>query len=274
MTEETPTGMRLDDVGIHAMSVMEDGRTVGLVVTEQQLGPATEPTLADLREALTAVYGTDFGIHDPTWISRFTDATRQATAYRSGRVLLAGDAAHSHPPTGGQGIGLGVQDAVNLGWKLAQVVRGVSPDGLLDTYQAERHPATARVLKNVMVQALLQRGDARTEAMRDTISDLLGFEGPRAQLAGLLSGLDVDYDLGEGHPLLGRRMPDLDLMTPTAPDESSSCSTTPDRCCSTSARPVASTSRPGRTVSSSSMPTTPGPGSCPSSAPSPPPKPC
>ena len=126
-------------------------------------------------------------------------------------MLLAGDAAHIHPPAGGQGIGLGVQDAVNLGWKLAQVVQGVSPDGLLDSYHAERHPATARVLKNVMVQALLQRGDARTEALRDTISDLLGFEGPRAQLAGLLSGLDVVYDLGEGHPLLGRRMPDLDL---------------------------------------------------------------
>ena len=94
------------------------------------------------------MYGTDFGIHDPTWISRFTDATRQAAAYRSGRVLLAGDAAHIHPPTGGQGIGLGVQDAVNLGWKLAQVVQGVSPDGLLDSYHAERHPATARVLKN------------------------------------------------------------------------------------------------------------------------------
>ena len=217
VTEETPTGMRLDDVGIHAMGLMEDGRTVGLVVTEQQLGPATEPTMADLREALTAVYGTDFGVHDPTWMSRFTDATRQATAYRSRRVLLAGDAAHSHPPTGGQGIGLGVQDAVNFGWKLAQVVRGVSPDGLLDSYQAERHPATARVLKNVMVQALLQRGDARTDAMRDTISDLLGFEGPRAQLAGLLSGLDVGYDLGEGHPLLGRRMPDLDLVTAQGP---------------------------------------------------------
>ena len=212
-TEATPTGIRLDDVGIHAMNVMEDGRTVGLVVTEQQLGPDTEPTLADLREALRAVYGTDFGTHDPKWISRFTDATRQAAAYRRGRVLLAGDAAHIHPPTGGQGIGLGVQDAVNLGWKLAQVVRGVSPDGLLDSYHAERHPATARVLRNVMAQALLQRGDARTEAMRDTIADLLSFEGPRAQLAGLLSGLDVRYDLGEGHPLLGRRMPDLDLTT-------------------------------------------------------------
>jgi 3-(3-hydroxy-phenyl)propionate hydroxylase len=217
VTEETPTGIRLDDVGIHAMNVMEDGRTVGLVVTEQHLGPDTEPTLADLREALTAVYGTDFGTHDPKWISRFTDATRQAAAYRRGRVLLAGDAAHIHPPTGGQGIGLGVQDAVNLGWKLAQVVRGVSPDSLLDSYHAERHPATARVLRNVMAQALLQRGDARTEAMRDTISDLLSFEGPRTQLAGLLSGLDVRYDLGEGHPLLGRRMPDLDLTTVHGP---------------------------------------------------------
>ena len=217
VTQEPPSGIRLDDVGIHAMSVMEDGRTVGVVVTEQQLGPATEPTLADLGEALTAVYGTDFGAHDPRWMTRFTDATRQAAAYRSGRVLLAGDAAHIHPPTGGQGIGLGVQDAVNLGWKLAQVVHGVSPDSLLDSYHAERHPATARVLKNVMTQALLQRGDPRTVAMRDTISELLSFEGPRAQLAGLLSGLDVGYDLGKGHPLLGRRMPDLDLVTAHGP---------------------------------------------------------
>ena len=217
VTEEPPTGIRLDDVGIHAMNVMEGGRTVGIVVTEQQLVPATEPTLAELREALTAVYGTDFRAHDPRWISRFTDATRQAAAYRSGRVLLAGDAAHIHPPTGGQGIGLGVQDAVNLGWKLAQVVQGVSPDGLLKSYQAERHPATARVLKSVMSQALLQRGDARTEAMRNTVSDLLSFEGPRAQLAGLLSGLDVRYNLGDGHPLLGRRMPDLDLTTAHGP---------------------------------------------------------
>ena len=217
VTEETPTGIRHDDVGIHGINVMEDGRTVGIVVTEQQVGPATEPTLADLSEALTAVYGTDFGIHDPSWISRFTDATRQAAAYRRGRVLLAGDAAHTHPPTGGQGIGLGVQDAVNLGWKLAQVVQGVSPEALLDTYHAERHPAAARVLRNVLTQAFLQRGDTRTEAIRDTIAELLTFEGPRTQLAGLLSGLDVVYDLGGGHPLLGRRMPDLDLATPLGP---------------------------------------------------------
>jgi 3-(3-hydroxy-phenyl)propionate hydroxylase len=212
VTEETPTGIRLDDVGIRAMNVLEDG-TVGVVVTEHELRTGAEPTLADLREALQAAYGTDFGFHEQTWMSRFTDATRQAADYRRGRVLLAGDAAHIHPPTGGQGIGLGVQDAVNLGWKLAQVVHGVSRDDLLDSYGAERHPATARVLKNVMTQALLQRGDARTEAMRDTIADLLTLEAPRARLAGLLAGLDVRYDLGEGHPLLGRRVPDLDLVT-------------------------------------------------------------
>jgi 3-(3-hydroxy-phenyl)propionate hydroxylase len=215
--EEPQVGVRMDGVGIHAMNVMPDGRTVGLVVTEQRLGPDTKPTLAGLRAALTAVYGTDFGVHGPTWLSRFTDATRQATDYRRGRVLLAGDSAHVHPPTGGQGIGLGAQDAVNLGWKLAQVVHGVSDESLLDSYQVERHPATARVLRNVMAQAMLQRSDSRTDAMRDTLSDLLGFDGPRTQLAGLLSGLDAHHDLGEGHPLLGRRVPDLDLTTPVGP---------------------------------------------------------
>ena len=212
VTEDVPTGIRLDDVGIHAINVTADG-TVGLVVTEQRLGPDSEPTLAQLRHALTAVYGTDFGVHDPSWVSRFTDASRQAVAYRRGRVLLAGDAAHVHPPTGGQGIGLGVQDAVNLGWKLAQVVRGVSPDDLLESYHAERHPATARVLANVVTQAFLQRGDARTVALRETYAALLAYDEPRTHLAGLLSGLDVRHDIGEGHPLLGRRMPDLDLVT-------------------------------------------------------------
>ena len=196
---------------------MADGRTVRVVTTEQQLGPATEPTLAELSEALTAVYGTDFGIHSPTWISRFTDATRQAAAYRDRRVLLAGDAAHIHHPAGGQGIGLGVQDAVNLGWKLAQVVKGTSPDGLLDTYHSERHPAAARALKHVMAQSVLQRPDVRIAALRDTVDELLRFDGPRKLVAGLISGLDVAYDLGEGHPLLGRRMPDLDLDTPDGP---------------------------------------------------------
>jgi 3-(3-hydroxy-phenyl)propionate hydroxylase len=217
VTEPLPLGYRLDDIGIQAANMMEDGRTAGIVVTERQLRTSTEPSLAELREALTAVYGTDFGVHSLRWISRFTDSTRQAAAYRKGRVLLAGDAAHTHPPTGGQGIGLGAQDAVNLGWKLAQVVHGTSPDTLLDSYHAERHPATARVLENVMVQALLQRGDARTTALRSTYSALLAFEEPRALLTGLLSGLDVRHDLGDGHPLLGRRVPDLDLTTADGP---------------------------------------------------------
>ncbi len=217
VTEETPEGIRLDATGIHGLHLMEDGRTVRVMSTEQELGPATEPTLADLGEALTVVYGTDFGVHNPTWISRFTDATRQATAYRDRRVLLAGDAAHIHHPAGGQGIGLGVQDAVNLGWKLAQVLKDISPDGLLDTYHSERHPAGARALKHTTAQSVVQRADVRIEALRDTIAEMLSFDGPRKLVAGLISGLDVVYDLGEGHPLLGRRMPDLDLITPDGP---------------------------------------------------------
>jgi 3-(3-hydroxy-phenyl)propionate hydroxylase len=214
MTEETPRGIRFDDIGIHAVHPMPDGRTMRVVVTERQLGPAAEPTLADLSEALRGAFGTDFGAHSPTWISRFTDATRQAVAYRSGRVLLAGDAAHVHHPAGGQGIGLGVQDAVNLGWKLARVVAGTVPDTLLDSYHAERHPAAARVLRHTMAQSVLQVGGPRMAALHDTLGELLGFDEPRKAVAGLLSGLDVAYDLGEGHPLLGRRMPDLDLETP------------------------------------------------------------
>ncbi|GAA2169184.1 FAD-dependent monooxygenase [Pedococcus bigeumensis] len=216
LSEEPPTGMRQDDVGIHGINLLA-GSTFGVVVTERELGGGAEPTLADLSAALTQVYGSDFGVHDPSWLSRFTDAALQAADYRRGRVLVAGDAAHIHPPTGGQGIGLGVQDAVNLGWKLAQVVKGASPEALLDSYFAERHPATARVLDNVVTQAILQRSDARTDAVRATFADLLGSDRPRNQVAGLLSGLDVAYDLGEGHPLLGRRMPDLDLVTPAGP---------------------------------------------------------
>lgn len=216
VTEETPAGIRLDEIGIHALSAMPEG-TTGIVVTEQQLSLAPEPTLPELSAALVAAFGSDFGAHDPRWMSRFTDATRQAVDYRRGRVLIAGDAAHVHPPTGGQGVGLGIQDAVDLGWKLAQVVGGVSPDSLLDTYRAERHPATARVLRNVMAQASLQRGDARTEALRAMLAELMADDGARARMVGLLTGLDVAYDLGEGHPLLGRRMPDLDLGTADGP---------------------------------------------------------
>jgi 3-(3-hydroxy-phenyl)propionate hydroxylase len=186
-------------------------------VTEDHVGHSSEPTLRDLSEALIAVYGTDYGIHSPTSISRFTDMTRQAAAYRDRRVLLAGDAAHVHYPTGGQGLQTGVQDAMNLGWKLAQVVKGVSPDSLLDTYHAERHPVAARVLHNTMAQTALLRPDERSKAAREAMSELLSMDEPRKRFAAMMSGLDIQYDLGEGHPLLGRRMPDVDLVTADDP---------------------------------------------------------
>lgn len=217
VTEELPAGPTYDASGIHGLSLMADGRTVRIVSFEPELGGPDEPTLADLGDNLRAVFGTDFGVHDPTWISRFTDTTRQAAAYRNGRVLLAGDAAHIHSPAGGQGIGLGIQDAVNLGWKLAQVVKGTCPDSLLDTYHAERHPAGARTLQYTMAASALQRQDARTGAVRDLVNELTAFDQARTYVAALVSGLDVAYDLGEGHPLLGRRMPDLDLVTTSGP---------------------------------------------------------
>ena len=227
MTEEPELGIRHDAVGMHALGRVEyeihdgeiiwkDSGPIRVMVTEQHVGRG-EPTLRDISEGLIAVYGTDFGVHSPTWISRFTDMTRQAAAYREGRVLLAGDAAHVHSPDGGQGLNIGVQDAVNLGWKLAQVVNGVSPDGLLDTYHAERHPVAARVLRNTMASVALRRADDRIKALGDVVSELLSYEEPRRHFAAMMSGLDVHYDLGEGHPLLGRRMPDLDLVTADGP---------------------------------------------------------
>jgi 2-polyprenyl-6-methoxyphenol hydroxylase-like FAD-dependent oxidoreductase len=217
VTEEPPRGIRHDAIGVHGLHRLEDGRTVRVVVSEQHLGPSSEPTLRDLSQALITVYGTDFGIHRPTWISRFTDMTRQAAAYRSGRVLLAGDSAHVHYPAGGQGLSLGVQDAVNLGWKLAQVVDGTSPASLLDTYQDERHPVAARALQHTMAQGVLQRADERMKALVDMVSELVTMDEPRKRLAGMISGLDIHYDLGPGHPQRGRRMPDLALVTADGP---------------------------------------------------------
>ena len=217
MAGEPEWGMRNDAIGVHGLSRLAEGGPVQVVLTEQQLGPAEEPTLGDLREALIAVYGTDYGLHSPTWISRFTDMARQAAAYRHGRVLLAGDAAHVHNPVGGQGLNTGVQDAVNLGWKLAQVVHRASPESLLDTYHAERHPVAARVLRHTLAQIALRRPDDRSRVLNGIVSELLGMEEPRKRFAGMMSGLDIHYDLGEGHPLLGRRMPDLDLVTANGP---------------------------------------------------------
>jgi 3-(3-hydroxy-phenyl)propionate hydroxylase len=217
MAEEPEWGLRRDALGIRSLSRLEDEGSVRVLVTEQRLGRTGEPTLRDLSEELIAVYGTDFGVHSPTSISRFTDMARQAASYRKGRVLLAGDAAHVHYPAGGQGLNIGVQDAVNLGWKLAQVVKKTSPESLLDTYHAERHPVAARVLRNTMAQVALLRTDDRTNALRDTVSELLSMDEPRRRLAAEMSGLGVHYDLGEGHPLLGRRIPDLDLVTANGP---------------------------------------------------------
>ena len=217
MSEEPEFGIRHDDNGTQAIGRLEDGKRVGVVVSERYAGQTGEPTLGDLSRALIAVWGTDYGVHSPTWISRFTDMTRQAASYRTGRVLLAGDAAHVHYPVGGQGLNTGVQDAVNLGWKLAQVVNQISPDSLLDTYQAERHPVAARVLRTNMAQTPLTRSDARIDALRDHVSELLSMDEPRKRFAGMMSGLDIHYDLGDGHPLLGRRMPDLDLVTAGRP---------------------------------------------------------
>jgi 3-(3-hydroxy-phenyl)propionate hydroxylase len=217
MREEPDLGIRRDDNGTQALGRLEEGQRVRVVVSERYVGQSGEPTLRDVSQALVAVWGTDYGVHSPTWISRFTDMTRQAASYREGRVLLAGDAAHVHYPVGGQGLQTGVQDAVNLGWKLAQVVHGTSPESLLDTYHAERHPVGARVLRNTLAQTVLTRSNARIDALRDTMSQLLGMDEPRKRFAAMLSGLDIHYDLGEGHPLLGRRMPDLDLVTANGP---------------------------------------------------------
>ncbi len=210
MAEEPPRGFRRTSAGIHALGKLDDGR-VRLVLCEPRVGQGDTPSLSELRDLLISVCGTDYGMRNATWISRFTDAARQATSYRTRRVLLAGDAAHVHSPVGGQGLNLGVQDAVNLGWKLAQVVRGTSPESLLDTYQTERHPVAAAVLRTTMALSALRRGDEHTEALRDTMAEVFALDEPRRRFAAKMTGLDVRYELGEGHPLLGRRMPDLDL---------------------------------------------------------------
>ena len=228
LAEESEWGTRQDAIGIHGLGRVEyeivdgeivyaDSGPVRAMVTQRHLDTSSEPTLRDLSEALIEVYGTDYGVHSPTWISRFTDAARQAATYRQGRVLLAGDAAHVHSPDGAQGLQIGVQDAVNLGWKLAQVVNGTSPSELLDTYHAERHPVGARLLRTTTAHVELRRPGARTDALRDTIALILEAEEARRRCAALMFGLDIHYDLGEGHPLLGRRMPDLDLDTAGGP---------------------------------------------------------
>jgi 3-(3-hydroxy-phenyl)propionate hydroxylase len=227
MTELPPYGVHRSSDGVYAFGrsefeikgseiIYKDIGPIGVMVPELDANATTEPTLDDLKTRLIALCGTDYGVHSPTWISRFTDMSRQASSYRHHRVLLAGDAAHVHSPIGGMGLGTGLQDAVNLGWKLAQVVQGNSPDTLLDTYHSERHPVGARVLKATMAQVALHREDARTLAAREIIGEMLKLNDTRKHIAGMMSGLDIHYDLGipsSGHPLRGRRMPDLDIVT-------------------------------------------------------------
>lgn len=211
LTGEPEWGLRSDAIGTHALSKTDDGKT-GILLTERSIGVA-EPTLDHLREGLVAHYGSHYGVHSPTFITRFTDMTRQAETYRRGRVLLAGDAAHIHYPAGGFGMNLGIQDAVNLGWKLALVVKGAAPHSLLDTYHAERHPVAANMLRYTMATVALSRTDDRTKVLSAIVAELMGMNEPQLVTAGRMSGLDIRYDLGEGHPLLGRRMPDLDIKT-------------------------------------------------------------
>lgn len=172
---------------------------------------ATAPTLEEFKQQLRAFAGTDFGVHSPRWLSRFGDATRQAERYRVGRVLLAGDAAHIHPPTGGQGLNLGVQDAFNLGWKLAAAVNGWAPEGLLDSYHSERHPVGAAVLDNTRAQIALLGTDPGATALRELFSKLMDFEEVNRYVTGMITAVEVRYDFGEGHELLGRRMRDVEL---------------------------------------------------------------
>ena len=211
--EQPVVGVRPEGGGIGPVEPGTAGTRFNVVLREQHVDHDGDPSMEELREALRVAYGSDFGVHDPTRLSRFTDMSRQAATYRQGRVLLAGDAAHVHPPQGGQGLNTGVQDAVNLGWKLARVVAGTAPERLLDSYHAERHPVGAAVLHNTMAQVALSTPDERHQALRETMAELLRMDEPRRHIAGMISGLGIRYDLGPGHALTGHRMPDLDLRT-------------------------------------------------------------
>ncbi|WP_330258067.1 rifampin monooxygenase [Streptomyces murinus] len=206
VTEVRKTQLRfglgpLDD-GVYRFVVPADG------VAEDRTAP---PTLDEVRRQLRAIAGTDFGIHAPRWLSRFGDGTRQAERYRVGRVLLAGDAAHVHPPMGGQGLNLGVQDAFNLGWKLAAEIEGWAPQGLLDTYERERHPVAADVLDNTRAQMELVSLEPGAQAVRRLLSELMDFEEVNRRLTEKIIATGIRYDFGTGHELLGRRLPDMPL---------------------------------------------------------------
>jgi 2-polyprenyl-6-methoxyphenol hydroxylase-like FAD-dependent oxidoreductase len=183
-----------------------------VVVPAAGVGDRAEPpTLEDFRQELRAIAGTDFGVHSPRWLSRFGDATRLADRYRVGRVLLAGDAAHLHPPIGGQGLNLGVQDAVNLGWKLAAQIRGWAPETLLDTYHGERHPVAEDVLDNTRAQTELLSTGPGPQAVRRLLTELMDFDEVNRYLMEKITAIGIRYDFGDGPDLLGRRLRDIDV---------------------------------------------------------------
>ncbi|MBQ0892059.1 rifampin monooxygenase [Micromonospora sp. U56] len=188
--------------GVHRVVVPAEG------MAEDRMVP---PTIEEFRQQLRVFAGTDFGVHSPRWLSRFGDATRQAERYRVDRVLLAGDAAHIHPPVGGQGLNLGIQDAFNLGWKLAAEINGWAPEGLLDSYHTERHPVAADVLENTRAQMQLLSPEPGAQAVRRLVSELMDFENVNRYLIEKITAIGVSYDFGAGHELLGRRMRDIGL---------------------------------------------------------------
>ncbi|QKW38022.1 rifampin monooxygenase [Actinomadura sp. NAK00032] len=187
------------------------GKAYRVVVPAAEAGDRAEPTLEDFKRGLRAIAGTDFGVHSPRWLSRFGDATRLAERYRVGRVLLAGDAAHIHPPAGGQGLNLGVQDAFNLGWKLAAQIRGWAPETLLDTYHAERRPIAEQVLDNTRAQTELMSAGPGPRAVRRLLAELMDLDEVNRHLTEKISAIGIRYDFGEGPDLLGRRLRDIGL---------------------------------------------------------------
>jgi bifunctional hydroxylase/dehydrase len=204
-----PLGERLP-AGMVMAAPLRDG--VDRIIVCPHGTPAVERArtvpFAEVADAWERITGESIADRTAAWVSSFSDASRQVTTYRRGRILLAGDAAHVHLPAGGQGLSTGVQDAVNLGWKLAAVVRGWAPDGLLDTYHTERHPVGARLLMNTRAQNTIFLGDAASDPLRELFTELIGIDDVKRHLAGVVSGLDIRYDVGgDGGPLLGRRVP-------------------------------------------------------------------
>ncbi|MEG9553412.1 MULTISPECIES: FAD-dependent monooxygenase [Streptomyces] len=192
------------------------GGVTRIVVCERGTPPRrreSPPEFAEVAAAWERLTGESIAHAEPVWVSCFGDATRQVTTYRRGRVLLAGDAAHIHLPAGGQGMNTGIQDAMNLGWKLGAVATGRAPESLLDSYHEERHPVGSRLLMNTRAQGLLLLGGPEVQPLREVFGELVRFDEVARHLAAMVSGQEIRYDVGGGgHPLLGRRMPHLELL--------------------------------------------------------------